>query len=186
MNERLALLFTDIVSSTEVASRLGDARWRELLERYYARVRHQLQEHEGTEIGTTGDGFFATFYDARAAARCALALEPETADLPLRTRVGLHVGDCDMRGGQPAGINVHLAARVMSAGEGASVIVSESCRDVLSGEMFKFESLGRRSLKGIPGEVHLFRLAPYAGGRALEQMRSPTSLAVGVMEHGGQ
>jgi class 3 adenylate cyclase len=170
-NERLALLFTDIVGSTDMLSAVGDASWRELLGRYYAQVRAELRRFGGTEVDTTGDGFFATFRDPVAAARCALALIPATADLSIRTRVGLHFGDCDMRGGHPIGINVHVAARVMALADGNTVLVSESCRDALSGAALQFESLGGRKLKGIPGEVHVYRLS--AGGPVVIAEREP-------------
>jgi class 3 adenylate cyclase len=159
MTERLVLLFADIVSSTEIARAMGDARWGDLLRRYYATVRRELQRFGGVEVRTTGDGYFATFRDALSAARCALSLATATSDLGMPTRGGLHIGDCDMRGGKPEGINVHLAARVMAAADGGTVLASESYRDVLVGSDAVFETLGPRRLKGIPGEVHLYRLA---------------------------
>jgi class 3 adenylate cyclase len=55
------VLFTDIVGSTERASRLGDRRWRYLLEGHHARVRRLLERFRGIEVDTAGDGFFATF-----------------------------------------------------------------------------------------------------------------------------
>jgi pimeloyl-ACP methyl ester carboxylesterase len=55
------VLFTDIVSSTERASALGDRRWREVLEQHYRLVRQLLESFRGREVGTTGDGFLAAF-----------------------------------------------------------------------------------------------------------------------------
>jgi len=77
--ERLlaTVMFTDIVGSTERAAVLGDNRWRELLEAFYARVRELLQLYRGREISTAGDGFLAAFDSersgalARSARRCA-------------------------------------------------------------------------------------------------------------------
>lgn len=55
------IMFTDIVGSTELAARLGDAAWRELLERHHAIVRRELARFQGRELDTAGDGFFAAF-----------------------------------------------------------------------------------------------------------------------------
>ena len=55
------LLFTDIVGSTERAAELGDARWRDLIQKHHALVRQQLVRFRGREIDTAGDGFFASF-----------------------------------------------------------------------------------------------------------------------------
>src|SRR5207302_2525186 len=68
------LLFTDIVGSTAHAAKIGDDKWRNLLEQHHAVVRQQLARFRGHEIDTTGDGFFATFDGAARAARCALAI----------------------------------------------------------------------------------------------------------------
>ena len=165
--EILALFFVDIVASTERLSVVGDARWRETLDRFYAITRQRLRRYGGAEVDTAGDSFFATFREPAAAARCALDLSSAVHEIGLRVRIGLHVGDCDMRGERPAGINVHVAARVMSAAGADEVLESESCRDALTGSNLTHEALGPRVLKGIPGEVRLFRLieSPNVVGR---------------------
>src|SRR5207248_736944 len=68
------ILFTDIVGSTEIATRVGDARWRELLERHHTVVRGELARHRGVELDTAGDGFFARFDGPARAIRCAAAI----------------------------------------------------------------------------------------------------------------
>ena len=65
------VLFTDIVDSTTKAAELGDARWREILQRHHGAVRACLTAHGGTEVDTAGDGFFATLDGPAAAVRCA-------------------------------------------------------------------------------------------------------------------
>ena len=65
------VVFTDIVDSTATAASLGDARWKELLERAPRRVRGQLARFEGAEVDTAGDGFLATFDGPARAVRCA-------------------------------------------------------------------------------------------------------------------
>ena len=56
-----AVLFTDIVGSTETAFRLGVDEWKALLERHHALVRAELASFDGAEVDTAGDGFYATF-----------------------------------------------------------------------------------------------------------------------------
>ena len=68
------LLFTDIVGSTEIASRLGDTRWRELLSSYLEKARLELERYGGREVTTTGDGMLATFDGPARALHCAAAI----------------------------------------------------------------------------------------------------------------
>ena len=68
------ILFTDVVGSTETASRLGDRGWREVVERHHATVRTLLARYRGSEMDTAGDGVFATFDGPARAVRCALAI----------------------------------------------------------------------------------------------------------------
>src|SRR5205807_631095 len=70
----LTVLFTDVVSSTERARELGDARWGELLHEHNVFVRRQLELHKGREVKSTGDGFLATFDSPTRAVRCARAV----------------------------------------------------------------------------------------------------------------
>jgi class 3 adenylate cyclase len=55
------ILFVDIVRSTEKAARLGDSRWTQVMNHYYAAVRKELKTLRGKEVVTTGDGLLATF-----------------------------------------------------------------------------------------------------------------------------
>ena len=83
------LLFTDIVGSTERAAELGDARWRDLIQRHHALVRQQLVRFRGREIDTAGDGFFASFDGPARAVRCAHAIVATVPELGLDVRAGL-------------------------------------------------------------------------------------------------
>ncbi len=68
------VLFTDIVGSTELAARLGDTAWRELLQRHHAIVRRELARFQGRELDTAGDGFFASFDGPARAVQAAAAI----------------------------------------------------------------------------------------------------------------
>jgi class 3 adenylate cyclase len=149
-------LFTDIVGSTERAAALGDAAWQALLERHHALVRQHLARFRGREIGTAGDGFFATFDGPGRAVRCACALRDEIRTLGLEIRAGLHTGEGRLIDGQVAGIAVHTAARVAARAEPGEVLVSSTVRDLVAGSDLAFDDRGSHALKGVPGEWHLF------------------------------
>ncbi|MGH9012273.1 MAG: adenylate/guanylate cyclase domain-containing protein [Acidimicrobiia bacterium] len=153
------VLFTDLVASTETAADLGDEHWAELLVRHHALIRQQLDQFDGREVKTTGDGFLAVFDDPTQAVECALRLRATVRGLGLELKVGLHTGRCEVSDGDVAGIAVHVAARVLGAAEPGEVLVSGTIRDVLLGSEFKFEDRGRHRLKGIDGEWPLFAVS---------------------------
>ena len=114
-----AVLFTDIVGSTERASALGDRRWRALLETHDGVARTIIEQHRGRLVKTTGDGVLATFDGPGRAIRCAFALRDALDPLGIETRAGLHTGEIELREGDVGGIGVHVAARVLDrAGAG--------------------------------------------------------------------
>ena len=154
----LTLFFTDIVDSTRMAADLGDEGWRDLLSRYRASVRRELARCGGHEVDTAGDGFFATFNRPGAGLRCAWAIRSAVAALGLRTRTGLHVGECEMRGEKVSGLAVHTAARVMAAAGDGEILISSAVREVSSGIDAQLGDRGRHELKGVPGEWQLFVL----------------------------
>jgi pimeloyl-ACP methyl ester carboxylesterase len=150
---RLAtVLFSDIVGSTERASDIGDARWRQLLERHDALVRTQLQQGDGREIKTLGDGFLATFDGPAQAIQCAIAIRDATATLDLPVRIGLHCGEIETMGDDIGGIAVHIAARVGALAGPGDVFVSRTVKDLVAGSGISFESRGTHQLKGVPDE----------------------------------
>ena len=98
------LLFTDIVDSTAHMAKLGDAGWRELLERHHALVRRELTRARGQEVDTAGDGFFASFDGPARAVRCAKSIVESVRDLGIDVRSGLHTGECELVDGKVSGI----------------------------------------------------------------------------------
>ncbi len=146
------VLFTDIVGSTEHATRLGDRAWRDLLERHDAAVRQELGRFRGREIHTTGDGFFATFDGPARAVRCALAIRAAVRPLGLEIRTGLHTGECELRGEDVSGIAVHIGARVAATAKAGEVLVSGTLKDLVTGSGLRFAERGVHHLKGVEGE----------------------------------
>jgi len=154
---RLTLLFTDIVESTQAIVDLGDERWREVLGRYRAMVRHELGRHRGREVNTAGDAFFAVFDRPGNGVECAVAMRDGVKELGLSVRTGLHCGEVEMRGEQVTGLAVHAAARVMAEAGADQVILSRDLADELKGEL-ALRDAGTHALRGVPGEWQLFEV----------------------------
>lgn len=151
-----AILFTDIVGSTERASALGDREWRNLLESHDVVARTIVEQHRGHLVKMTGDGMLATFDGPGRGIRCALALGNALRPLGLEIRAGLHTGEVELRGHDIAGIGVHIAARVLDAALPGEVFVSAAVPMLVAGSGLEFEDRGDHELKGIPGSWRLF------------------------------
>ena len=153
------VLFTDIVGSTDQASRLGDRRWRELLEVHDELARRVVEEFQGQLIKTTGDGVLATFDGPGRGIRCAAALRDELRAIGLQIRAGLHTGEVELRDGDVGGIAVHIAARVMATAGPGEVVTSRTVRDLVVGSDITVKDRGRHRLKGVEGTWPLFAVA---------------------------
>ena len=149
------LLFTDIVGSTERAAELGDARWRDLIQRHHALVRQQLVRFRGREIDTAGDGFFASFDGPARAVRCASAIIAAVPELGLDARAGVHTGECEIIDGKPGGLAVVVGARISSIAPSGVVFASSTVKDLVVGSGIAFEDRGEHELKGVPGAWRL-------------------------------
>lgn len=144
------ILFLDIVESTELAARLGDRAWRDLLDEHYGHVRRELGRWRGVEIDTAGDGLQATFDGPAAAIQCAQAIQSADRSIGLSARAGVHCGEVERAGSALRGIAVHVAARLATAGNADEVLVSVIVRDLAAGSGLRFEDRGLRQLKGVP------------------------------------
>jgi class 3 adenylate cyclase/alpha-beta hydrolase superfamily lysophospholipase len=156
------VLFTDIVGSTAKLSELGDARWRELIERHHALVRRQLGRFRGRELDTAGDGFFAMFDGPIRAIRCAHAISESLGGLGLEIRAGLHTGECELVGDKVTGIAVNIGARLAAQAGPGEVVVSSTVKDLVAGSSLEFEERGVAELKGLPGRWQLYAAKPEA------------------------
>ena len=170
------ILFTDIVGSTETAAALGDQRWRAVLDAHDHAVREELRRFLGREVNTTGDGFVASFDGPARALRCAEAITEATASNGLQLRIGLHTGECEVRGEDLGGLSVHIAARVAALAGPGEVLVSGTVKDLVIGSEIEFVDRGERELKGVPGIWKLYAITRQ-GGRP-RTLQSPTDQRV--------
>ncbi len=154
----VTVLFTDIVGSTERARAVGDAEWNRLLSKHDDLVRSALERHAGREVKTTGDGVLATFESPTQAVECASDISDEVARLGIEIRAGIHTGECEMTGGDIAGIAVHAAARIEAAAGAGEVWVSETTKALTAGSNLTFAEQGEHQLKGLDEPLRLYRL----------------------------
>jgi class 3 adenylate cyclase len=150
------ILFSDLVGSTERASRLGDRAWTELLTHHDAAIRSALSRFGGREVKTTGDGFLATFDGPARAVRCAASIRGDLIKLDLQARFGVHTGECEIRGDDIAGIGVHLAARVMGFANAGEILATSTVKDLTSGSGILFKDRGEQSFKGVAEPWRIF------------------------------
>jgi class 3 adenylate cyclase len=152
------ILFTDIVDSTPMAARLGDAAWRDLIAEHNVRARAQIDQFRGREVKTTGDGLLVVFDSPAAGVRCAAAIVEAAPGLGLALRAGLHSGEVELAGSDVRGIAVHTAARVAAAAGAGEILVSRTTRDLAAGSGLRFEPRGPQLLKGLSEPVEIYAL----------------------------
>jgi pimeloyl-ACP methyl ester carboxylesterase len=152
------VMFTDVIASTETAARLGDAKWRSILDAHDTVVERVVKLGRGQVIKSTGDGILATFDGPARAVRSGVELMRSVTNLGIDIRCGIHTGEVEVRGKDIGGIAVHIAARVMSQGGAENVVVSRTVKDLTSGSGIEYASTGMHHLKGVPDEWELFHV----------------------------
>ncbi len=153
------VLYTDLVESTALASRIGDRRWSQVLDRHDRLVREAIDSGSGEAIKHTGDGFLATFDGPARAIRCAAAVRDGLRVLGLEMRAGLHAGEIERRDNDIVGIAAHIGARIESLARPGEILVSRTVRDLVAGSGIDFHDRGVHALKGIPEPQQLFAVA---------------------------
>ncbi len=152
------LMFTDIVSSTNLVEVLGDEAWEDLLGWHDQTLRRLFRKHCGEEVKQVGDGFFVAFDDATEALECAAEIQRRLAEhrkqhgFAPQVRIGLHRAEATRKGQDYGGRGVHVAARVGALATGGEVLVTT---DVLAGSATRFPVSQPRSvtLKGVAEPV---------------------------------
>ena len=152
------VLFTDIVGSTELASELGDLRWKQVIATHHGIVRKTLKRYHGTEVDTAGDGFFATFERPADAIRCASDIVDQLRAIGIHIRAGIHMGELERMGPKVGGIGVHIGSRVAGKAGDSEILVSSTVRELVAGSDIRFSDRGSHDLKGVPGEWRLYAI----------------------------
>ena len=156
--EQATIVFTDIVSSTDLVNRLGDAAARDIFRGHDKIIRNKLKKYKGTELQNLGDGFMLSFESATLAIKCACAIQREIAqNLPqIHIRIGINTGDVVNREGRrPFGRAVVIASRIVSECEGGQILISDICKELAAGGKFSFIQKGNFKPKGFNESIKL-------------------------------
>ncbi len=151
----VTLVFTDIENSTRLLHELGQEAYREALAQHRQVVRAAFARHSGYEVDYEGDAFFYAFPDAGEAVTAVAEAMRGLESGPIRIRVGLNTGEPGLDPPKYVGMDVHVAARVMSVGYGGQVLLSQATRELVDVEL---KDLGEHRLKDIADPVWLYQL----------------------------
>jgi class 3 adenylate cyclase len=158
------ILFTDIVESTSLTQRLGDARAMELLRVHDEAVARALDRHSGSEVKHTGDGLMAAFPSVVGAIQSAVEIQQRLspngagAETELRVRIGMAAGEPVTERNDLFGATVQLAARLCAKAQPGSILVAGPVHDLALGKGFVFRSRGRIRLKGFDSPMPAFEV----------------------------
>ena len=153
------ILFTDIVSSTELTERMGDARFRDASRALDAGLRAAIRDAGGAAVDgkLLGDGVLATFPSAAQAidgARRCLAL---SAASELGLHIGLHAGDVIREDNNVYGGAVNIASRICGLSAPGEILVSDVVRGMArSSAGVAFEDRGEQEMKGVGEPVRVY------------------------------
>jgi predicted ATPase/class 3 adenylate cyclase len=158
----VTFLLSDIEGSTRLLRRLGTQRYAQALDDHRNLLRQAFARHAGYEVDYEGDAFVVAFQlagDALAAAREAQGAllahhGPEGEDV--RVRMGIHSGEPLLAPPKYVGLDLHQAARIMSAGHGGQVLVSATAALLAGAD--DLHELGEHRLKDFPEPVSIFQL----------------------------
>jgi predicted ATPase/class 3 adenylate cyclase len=162
----VTFVFTDIEGSTRLLEEVGE-RYAALLSEHRRALRESFERHGGVQFGSEGDAVFAAFTRASDAVAAAADAQRALASGPVRVRIGIHTGEPEVVDGDYVGLDVHRAARIAAAGHGGQVVLSESTRTFLDGEL-ELRDLGEHRLKDLSAPLRLHQL----GRNAFPPLRS--------------
>ena len=159
------ILFTDIVGSTDMTQRLGDAKAMEILRTHDLIVRAELAEARGDEVKHTGDGIMASFPSVARAIQCAVAIqrgfdahEATEPAHPVKVRIGVSAGEPVAEHDDLFGAAVQLASRACGQAAAGGILVSTAVRELCVGKGFTFEPRGPFELKGFSELIPLYEV----------------------------
>lgn len=158
-----AILFVDMVSSTDITKALGDNEALTLVRRYRGIVRKALLDNDGREIDRAGDGFLTSFTSVYASVKCAIAIQRELSrdnvdrgdDVAVQARIGIGAGEPVRDGDALFGSIVNFTSRICSSGEPGQIIAARVVRELCMGKNITFRSIAPKMLKGFDESIDL-------------------------------
>ncbi len=189
--ETAIIVATDLVGSTELASRVGSLRFEELRREHDSLLGDDIEDAGGHVVKNTGDGLLAAFPSVTAALAAAVAIQQHldrrnrTAEVALAVRIGISIGDAAVDDGDYFGIPPIEATRLCGRASGGEILIADPVRAMLRDrQAHRFESAGALDLKGLPEPVLAWRVGweplPEPTGAALPARLRPATADVSV------
>ena len=178
--QTLTFLFTDIEGSTAMLRRLGET-YAEVLTAHHGLIRAGLAAHDGKEVDTQGDAFFAVFTSPRGCVAAAIGMQRAFAshswptDAQVRVRMGIHSGEASETATGLVGLDVHRAARVAAVAHGGQILVSAATAALLRDSLpagASLRDLGLHRLKDLGRPEQIFQLEADGLPEAFPPLRS--------------
>lgn len=152
----LTLVFTEAADTAPSVAVMSDRARRELLATHDQVVRDHLARFGGTEVKQLGEGFLGAFDGPARAIRCVLGIVAAAERIGLRTRVGVHTGECEIVDGDVRGVAVHIGARLVELAQPGQILVSGTVRDLVAGSGIRFGEGTEVELDGLAGRREVF------------------------------
>ena len=162
----VTLLFADIEASTRLLQQLGE-HYTDLLDDFRELLRTIFDQCHGYEVDMQGDAFFVAFARATDAVSAAIAMQRALADhswpegVSVRIRIGLHTGEPLLTAEGYVGLDVHQAARIMNAGHGGQILLSQTTSHLVEQDLsddVKLDDLGEHRFKDLGRPKRIFQL----------------------------
>jgi adenylate cyclase len=181
-----AIVFTDMVGGTTL-SQANEAEFLRLRDEQAELVRPLFATHQGREVKSMGDGCLAEFGSALRAVECAIDIQQRlvarnsrVGGRPIQLRIGIHLGDVEVRGADILGDSVNVASRIEALADPGGICVTgpvfEQVRNKISNGL---EKLAPRSLKNVQFPVDVYRVVlPWKVGRSATAESEPSGIAV--------
>jgi adenylate cyclase len=184
-----AIMFTDMVGYSALAQR-NEALALDLLAEHQGRLRPIFPQHGGREIKTTGDGFLVEFTSALQAVRCAIAIqtalvEQNASAAPerrIQVRIGLHLGDVEVRDGDVFGDGVNIAARIEPLADAGGICITGPVFDQIRNKIdAPLVRIAQPELKNIQVPIDVYRVVlPWTQGVSKPVGRPHARLRLGA------
>jgi adenylate cyclase len=159
----IAVMFTDIVGSTNMTQVHGDAAAQDVVRTHNRIVRAALTTYQGREVKHTGDGIMASFNNTANGVAAAIYIQQKTAEnnasgppVPLGIKIGINAGEPIIEDDDLFGTTVQLSARIVDKAGDKEIFVSEIVKGICLGKDFTFESKGATEMKGFQDPISLY------------------------------
>ena len=160
-----AIMFTDLMDSTAMTQRLGDAKALHWLHVHNAMTRNALRNHEGREVKHLGDGIMSSFASIEQSIHCAIAIQnsfaaynAEHEEAPMHLRIGLDAGEPVEEDNDLFGATVQMAARVCAYANADQILAAQAIADNFPGDRSIFREVDRFTPKGLDQSIAVFEV----------------------------